>query len=98
MSPGGIELSSDNISGRSSRQFRSEWHHYAFVSTGNELLQYVDGMLVGKLVDKMSNTTSRASISCYDSNYLDEVRVSMRARSVDEIFSYVQYAKDKLPK
>lgn len=63
------------------------------------MLFYVDGMLVGKLEDKMSNTISPyISIECYENNYIDEVRVSMRARSVDEIFSYVQYAKEKLPK
>ena len=98
MPPGGVELSQDSIYEQSSREARGKWHHYAWVSIGNELYFYIDGLLMGKLEDKMSNVVaSSVNIYGYENNYMDEIRISMRARSVDELWNYVQYAKDFLP-
>ena len=99
MPPGGVELSQEYVYEQNSREARSEWHHYAWVSTGNELYFYIDGLLMGKLEDKMSNVVaSNVNIqNDYENNYMDEIRISMRARSVDELWGYVQYAKEFLP-
>lgn len=98
MPPGGVELSQEYVYEQNSREARSEWHHYAWVSTGNELYFYIDGLLMGKLEDKMSNVVaSNVNIQNDYGNYMDEIRISMRARSVDELWGYVQYAKEFLP-
>ena len=96
--PASTEMSSSYIYMYASRTFRNEWHHYAYVSTGNDLYLYIDGLLVGKLEDKRSSTkSSNIYVYCNEDNFMDEIRISMRARTVDELWLYVQYAKQFLP-
>ena len=79
----------------SSRKDRSEWHHYAFVSTGDRFEIYLDGVLTSYSNGfKSSNRTANGMyIDMTDTAYIDELRISDVARSADELWDYVQYVK-----
>ena len=79
----------------SSRKDRSEWHHYAFVSTGDRFEIYMDGILTSSSNGyKASNRTANGMyIDMTDTAYIDELRISDVARSADELWDYVQYVK-----
>ena len=79
----------------SSRKDRTEWHHYAIVSTGERFETYIDGVLTSYTSGFKSS--SRMANGLYldmtDSTYIDELRISDIARSGDELWDYVQYVK-----
>ena len=80
---------------RSSRAERSNWHHYAIVSTGDRFEMYMDGVLTA--YSNGNRTSSRKANGLYidmtDTAYIDELRISDVARSADELWDYVQYVK-----
>jgi hypothetical protein len=82
-----------------SRAYRSEWHHYAIVSTGNEIKWYVDGLLLYQVADTVSKRSASGVYLYmpYSDNFVDEVRISCAARSGEELWAYVQYAQQFLP-
>ena len=81
---------------QTSRANRAEWHHYAFVSDGNFVKIYVDGILRYKsnddFVSPIKMTKIRASMD--ENVYIDEFRISATARSEQELWDYVQYVKN----
>ena len=90
------ENAQESISGaRASRRDYSNWHHYALVSTGDRFEMYMDGVLVSYSVgDRPAPTTGTGLyINMKDTAYIDELRISATARSVDELWDYVQYVK-----
>ena len=94
---GGNDLTQDWMDGAwSSRSDRSEWHHYAIVSTGDRFELYMDGVLTNytKGFKASSRTAEGLYIYMNNSSYIDELRISDIARSGDELWDYVQYVKN----
>ena len=89
---GSTSVCSDNFARRDS----SEWHHYAIVSTGTGFEIYVDGVrrsFTGG--DRPSvRVSSVIQIDVTDCALVDEIRISDKARSVDELWGYVQYVRE----
>ncbi|NCD06848.1 MAG: hypothetical protein EOL97_12075 [Spirochaetia bacterium] len=82
--------------GQSSRDYYQNWHHYAVVSTGNEINWYIDGVLINQVVDTVSKK-SASGISIYSNyldNFVDEIRISCTARSGEELWNYVKFVQD----
>ena len=91
------ETTSDSIYGASaSRTDYSEWHHYALVSTGDRFEMYMDGvMVVCTTGGKPAPTVGTGLyINMENTAYIDELRISATAKSVDELWDYVQYVKN----
>ena len=80
-----------------SRNDVSSWHHYALVSDGSSLMVYIDGMMRDKTDgDKPSVKISDGLyISMPDKAYIDELRISNKARSADELWAYNKYVRDR---
>ncbi len=80
---------------RASRADYSNWHHYALVSTGERFEMYRDGVMVEHSSDGMPSPTVGTGlyIDMVDQAYIDELRISATAKSVDELWDYVQYVK-----
>ena len=79
-----------------SRKDYSEWHHYALVSTGDRFEVYKDGVLVNYSEGNKPSPTFGTGlyINMNEKAYIDELRISATARSVDELWDYVQYVKN----
>ena len=79
-----------------SRKDYSNWHHYALVSTGERFEMYMDGVLVSCTSDGKPAPTVGTGlyINMGDDAFIDELRISATARSVDELWDYVQYVKN----
>ena len=80
-----------------SRDDASSWHHYALVSDGSSIMVYIDGMMRYKSDgDKPSVKISDGLyISMPDKAYIDELRISNKARSADELWAYNKYVRDR---
>ena len=85
-------LYSNNFARRDS----SEWHHYAIVSTGTGFEVYVDG--IRRRFTEGDKPSVRVStgirIEVPEGAYIDELRISDKARTVDELWDYVQYVRE----
>ena len=81
---------------QTSRSYRAEWHHYAFVSDGNCVKIYVDGILKYRSNDDFVSQIKmkRMNVSMDENVYIDEFRISATARSEQELWDYVQYVKN----
>lgn len=80
-----------------SRNDASSWHHYALVSDGSSLMVYIDGMMRYKTDgDKPSVKISDGLyISLPDKVYIDELRISNKARSADELWAYNEFVRER---
>lgn len=80
-----------------SRDDASSWHHYALVCDGSSFMVYIDGMMRYKTDgDKPSVKFSDGLyISLPDKAYIDELRISNKARSADELWAYNKYVRDR---
>ncbi|MDY3849482.1 MAG: LamG-like jellyroll fold domain-containing protein, partial [Bullifex sp.] len=80
-----------------SRDDASSWHHYALVCDGSSFMVYIDGMMRYKSDgDKPSVKISDGLfISMPDKAYIDELRISNKARSADELWTYNKYVRDR---
>ena len=78
----------------SSRTDRENWHHYAFTFDGSRINIFVDGILRG-YQDELSvpNVGNGIYVYMYENAYIDELRISSRARTVDELSEYVKYVR-----
>jgi len=90
-------LTQQHINGAwTSRVDRSEWHHYAIVSTGYRFEIYLDGILTNYTNGYLASSRNATGlyIDTNDSAFIDELRISDIARSGDELWDYVQYVKN----
>ena len=80
-----------------SRNDASSWHQYALVSDGSSLMVYIDGMMRYKTDgDKPSVKISDGLyISLPDKVYIDELRISNKARSADELWAYNEFVRER---
>ncbi len=80
-----------------SRDDASSWHHYALVSDGGAFMIYIDGMMRYKSDgDKPSVKISDGLyISMPDKAYIDELRISNKARSADELWAYNEFVRER---
>ena len=80
---------------RASRADYSNWHHYALVSTGERFEVYMDGVMVyWTSGDKPAPTVGTGLyINMETQAFIDELRITADAKSVDELWDYVQYVK-----
>ena len=80
-----------------SRYDASSWHHYALVSDGSSFMVYIDGMMRYKTDgDKPSVKISDGLyISMPDKAYIDELRISNKARSADELWDYNEFVRER---
>ncbi|MGN0841465.1 MAG: LamG-like jellyroll fold domain-containing protein, partial [Candidatus Ornithospirochaeta sp.] len=91
------EIANDYIySDISSRSDTSEWHHYAILSTGTGFEIYVDG--IRRRFTEGDKPSVRVASGVYmnvpEGAYIDELRISDKARTVDELWDYVQYVRE----
>ena len=78
-----------------SRDDASSWHHYALVSDGSSFMIYIDGMMRYKSDgDKPSVKFSDGLlINMPEKAYIDELRISNKARSADELWAYNEFVR-----
>ena len=78
-----------------SRADYSNWHHYALVSTGDRFEMYMDGVMVRWTENGRPAPTVGTGlyINMENEAYIDELRINASAKTVDELWDYVQYVK-----
>lgn len=81
--------STDLIKNLYDPDIQERWHHVAIVSAGSELCYYVDGIMRYKHEGAIQ--LSREATNLYINGIFDEIRISNKARSKDEIWSYYDY-------